>query len=230
MNFNNLHQIKICIVLFSILLIIGIFLTIYSSFITNLYPKIVILLISLILTILCPFIIGELHNEFKVKNEAINELCEKICMVWQKAIENEKKSKDEEYLKKHPEIRAGKKLIFKSWNFDKEVGIVYLLAIYLVNVKWYEHHLFNLPLEYKEQIKNYLNECEKIHFNLLSYEQMDLEYLSKYDYTRFTPEHTQNYMEPFLSFILKECSEENKINLNKILKCRREYDIKHDLN
>ena len=53
MNFNNLHQIKICIVLFSILLIIGIFLTIFFPKLTvekikarHLWPKIIAITIT----------------------------------------------------------------------------------------------------------------------------------------------------------------------------------------
>lgn len=231
MDFKNLYWIKIWEIFFIILTILSVMLSVCSTYIINNFSlKILSNTLGIILTVICPLIIGELHNEYKVKKAAINELCEKIIKVWDKASENDKLSKDKKSLEDNQNIRLGAEMIYDTWNFDKEVGIVYLLTIYFVNVKWYEHNLFNLPNEYKEKIREYLDDSKGIHFNILDYKSTDLEDLSQEDYSRFTPMNTKNFIEPFLTLIQKECSLKNKKKINEIIECRRAYDEKWNLN
>lgn len=77
-----------------------------------------------------------MYNDYTIKKKSINELCFNIFFIWDKSIENEKKSKNKKYLKKN-NVRSYKQFVFNKEQFKKENSIVYLLVIHLNNLKWY---------------------------------------------------------------------------------------------
>lgn len=174
----------------------------------NLINNITLNIISTILTIIVPFILGIHCTKYNSQREAINELSEVIIKLWDNACELEKDAQKDNDGCQIP--------IY----LQKEVSIFYIFAVYFDNLHWYNHELYNLPIDIKEMIKEFCTCYQFIDYNLTNYKIISYIQFkdSCYYPINFEYSNTQFRLKKFFEIVIKNTSEEYSKDLENIKK------------
>lgn len=161
---------------------------------------------STILTIIIPFILGIHCTEYNLQMDAINELSEVIIKLWDDACELEKDAQKD----------YDKCPIY----LQKEVSIFYILGVYFDNLHWYNHELYNLPIDMKEMIKEICNYYKRIDYNLTTYKTISYIRFKESIYypIKFKTSNTQSRLEKFFEIVINNTSREYSKDLENIKK------------
>lgn len=146
---NTLLRLKIFLISLTLIFSVVFILMIYQ-YLLDLSVLNILNIINLFLSILLPFLIGYYYSIYHDQKSAINELSKIVYKLLNDAKTLESISKDEEFFKKNQIMNYD---IYLNENYLKrEISMLYYLGIYFDNVKWYNHHLYNLPINFKKQI------------------------------------------------------------------------------
>ena len=129
---------------------------------------------SLILSIVLPFIIGYYYNIYHNQKSAIEELSKNVIGLLEYANELESLSRDEKFLNEYNVMG----MCYDAPFFRKEISMLYILGIYFNNVKWYEHQMYNLPINFKELISKICKKYLEIDPLMIKYDHISLEIIT----------------------------------------------------
>lgn len=213
-KFDTLYKLKVFVLFLTVCVVIVEVLMI-RQFISNLNGDNLINITGSILSVVLPFYLGYYYWEFRSQKKAINELCEIISESWQHAKEMESKANNKQYLEKN--IIFNLDIIYNNVCLQKEVSLLYILGFYFDNIKWYNHQLYNLPINVKQKI-NWLCKLNiEIDDMILQYSSISLEEFSRrmllpiqYGYYNTCP-----ILKEFFEFIINV--DENCPIINEIL-------------
>ena len=148
-EFDTFHKLKIFVWILGIGVAIAEILVI-RQFLSDLNNTNLINILGSILLIVLPFILGYYYWEYRNQRNAINELCEAISELWDNAKELESKANNKQFLEENEIFNSD--LIYENTCLQKEVSLLYILCFYFDNLKWYNHQLYNLPINFKQKI------------------------------------------------------------------------------
>ena len=202
---NSLKKLKLAIYFEIIIGIISVVILILCN--VNMILNITLNIMSTILTIIIPFICGVHYTRYNSQIEAIDELSEIIINLWGDACELENHALND---------KNDKRPIAQY--LQKEVSIFYILGVFFDNLHWYNHELYNLPIDIKETIKEICIVYPLINSNLTSYKTVS--YLqfkeSCYFPISFTHSNTQYHLKNFLEIVIYNTSEKYSKKLEEI--------------
>lgn len=171
-NFDTLYKLKIFVWILAISVVIVEILMI-RQFFSNLNGNNLINIAESILSIVLPFYLGYYYWEYRNQKKAINELCKIISKLWENAKDIESKANDKQFLEEK-EI-FNRDLIYNNSCLQKEVSMLYILGFYFDNIKWYNHQLYYLPVNFKQKISWLCKENLKIDGGILNYTSISFE-------------------------------------------------------
>lgn len=101
----------------------------------------------------------------------------------------------------------------------KEISMLYILGIYFDNVKWYEHQMYNLPIDFKECINEICKKYLKIDPLMKKYTFISLELITgvlpPYHYTYH---NTNSLLKEFFELLISNSKNSYKSSFEDILK------------
>lgn len=170
---------------------------------------------SVILSIVLPFVIGYYFNVYHDQKSAIDELSKTVLNLWEEAKELESLSKDDEFFKMYHIMD----MCYDASYFRKEISMLYILGIYFDNVKWYEHQMYNLPIDFKECINEICKKYLKIDPLMKKYTFISLELITgvlpPYHYTYH---NTNSLLKEFFELLISNSKNSYKSSFEDILK------------
>lgn len=179
MNFklNTIRRYKI------FLWILGISLAIVEMFmvrqyLSNLNTINLINIVGSVLSIVLPFLFGYYYNEYHNQKMAINELSKIIIELWDDAKEMESKANNQKYFEENEIFNY--KVFLGATCLQKEVSLLYILGFYFYNIKWYNHQLYNLPINFKQEISKICEVNLKIDDTLQRYSNISIEEFARH--------------------------------------------------
>ena len=177
-NFDSLHKLKIfvwslvvCVIIVEICMI--------RQFFSDLSDNNLINIVGSVLSIVLPFYLGYYYWEFRNQKNAIKELCDVIYELWESAKDMESKANNKIFLDKYFPYHSV--LIYKKEFLQKEVSLLYSLGFYFDNVKWYHNQLYNLPIDFKQKIRELCKINLEIDDTILQYNSISIEEFSRRD-------------------------------------------------
>ena len=198
---NTLLRLKIFLIGLTLIFIV-VFILMTYQYLLNLSPVNVLNIINLFLSILLPFLIGYYYNIYHDQKSAIKELSKIVYKLLNDAKTLESITKDEEFFKKNQIVNYD--LYFNVNYFKREISMLYYLGIYFDNVKWYEHHMYNLPINFKKQInaicETYL-EIDPL-MGRYSYVSIDVFIDSMYAPYHYTYHNTNEIQKEFFNLLI----------------------------
>ena len=171
---------------------------------------------ELLLSIVLPFVIGYYYNIYHDQKSAIDELSKIVLTLWEDAKELESKAFDENYFKN--EI-INSDIHKKAKCYQKEVSMLYILGIHFNNIKWYDHQMYKLPIDFEEQIQEICNAYLNIDplMNRFTYVSLDNFIDSYYVPYHYTYHNTNNHLKKFFKLLVVNSSKKYKSRLNEII-------------
>ncbi|WP_296851862.1 hypothetical protein [uncultured Methanobrevibacter sp.] len=214
-EFDTFHKLKIFVWILGIGVAIAEILVI-RQFLSDLNNTNLINILGSILLIVLPFILGYYYWEYRNQRNAINELCEAISELWDDAKEFESKANNKQFLEENEIFNSD--LIYKNNCLQKEVSLLYILGFYFDNLKWYNHQLYNLPINFKQKIrwlcKSNLEFGDIIlRYNSISFEEFSRSGLLPIQYGYY---NTNPILKEFFEFLISNVDGNYSI-LNEIL-------------
>lgn len=198
---NTLLRLKIFLISLTLISIV-VFIGMIYQYLLNLSTSNVLNIINLFLSIVLPFIIGYYYSIYHDQKSAINELSEVIFELLNDAKNLESITKDEEFFKKNQIFNYN--IYYNENYFKREISMLYYLGIYFDNVKWYNHHMYNLPINFKKQInaicKTYL-EIDPL-MEKYSYVSIDVFIDSMYVPYHYTYHNTNDILKEFFNLLI----------------------------
>lgn len=198
---DNQYKLKIFLILLFITIVIVEFLMIrqYLSDFTNAN---LINIVGSILSIVLPFLFGYYYSIYHNQKNAIYELCKIIEELWDDAKEIESKANNKQFLEEN--CRFNSDIIYNNRCLQKEVSLLYILGFYFYNLKWYHHQLYNLPINFKQKIRELCDENLKIgdcilEYNTISVEEFSLRGLLPIQYGYY---NTNFILKDFFEFLI----------------------------
>ena len=225
---DSIYKLKIFIIFLSIFLVI-IVLLMCLPYLLNLSVLNSLNVITTILSIVLPFIIGYYYSIYVTQKSAINELSKKILKLWSDACHLEYISTDDNFFQNAEFINSD--IFHNAKCFKKEISILYILGVYFDNIKWYEHQMYYLPDNFKVKIdiicKTYVE---------IDYLMSEFTSTSFYDFVQkihvpvqYNYKNTQNALLTFFEFIIdnsdKNFKKDFEIIYNEIKKHEITYII-----
>lgn len=144
-----------------------------NQYLTNLSAINLLNILGVILSLVLPLLFGYYYNEYHNQKTAINELYKIIIELWENAKEMESKANNENYFKKNEIFNY--EVFFEAKCLQKEVSILYILGFYFNNVKWYNHQLYNLPINFKQKISELCKTNLEIDDTIVKYSTISIE-------------------------------------------------------
>ena len=148
---NTIKKLKIFLIILTLLLIF-VFILMIRQYLLNLSMNNILNIGELLLSIVLPFIIGYYYNIYQNQKSAIEELAEAVFNLLIDAKTLEYITHNKSFFENNEIINSD--IYFKENYFKKEISMLYHLGIYFDNIKWYNHQMYNLPINFKEQISN----------------------------------------------------------------------------
>lgn len=212
---NTILKLKLFLITMTVILA-GVIILMSMQYLSH--PSIITILniVELLLSIILPFVIGYFYNIYHEQKSAVDELSKIVLTLWQEAKELESKAFDEEYFKNKT---TNSDIHKKSKCYQKEVSMLYILGIYFDNIKWYEHQMYKLPINFKEQIQEICNAYLNIDplMNRYTYVSLDFFIDSYYVPYHYTYHNTNEPLKKFFKLLLVNSSKKYKSSLNEII-------------
>ena len=211
LKINTIQKLKIFLWILAILLALSVLFTIWQYLsIPNIFY-----VSGVISSIILPFIIGYYYNVYHDQKNAINELYDIIKNLWADAKEIEAKANDKNYFIENEVFNC--QVFYEAQCLQKEVSLLYILGFYFDTVRWYNHQLYNLPINFKDKISwlckiNLMIDNEILNYDCISLEEFIRHQLLpiQYGYCITVP-----VLKNFFDFLI--LNSDNKTEYNEIL-------------
>jgi len=225
---DSIYKLKMLIVFLLILLVIVVILM-CLPYLLNLSVLNSLNVVTTILSIVLPFIIGYYYSIYVTQKSAINELSKKILKLWSDACHLEYISTDDNFFQNAEFINSD--IFHNARCFKKEISILYILGVYFNNIKWYEHQMYYLPDNFKVQIDIICKTYVEIDYLMLEFTSTSFyDFVQKiYIPMQYNHKNTQNVLLNFFEFIIsnsdKNFKKDFEIIYNEIKKHEITYSI-----
>lgn len=212
LKINTIQKLKIFLWILIILLAVSVLFTIWQYLsIPNIFY-----VLGVISSIILPFIIGYYYNVYHDQKNAINELHDIIMNLWANAKEIEAKANDKNYFIQNEVFNC--QVFYKATCLQKEISLLYILGFYFDTVRWYNHQLYKLPMNFKDKINwlckiNLMIDNEILNYNCISLEEFIRHQLLPIQYGYWI---TVPVLKNFFEFLI--LNSDNKTEYNEILK------------
>lgn len=233
LKINSLSKLRYFLWTLSIWLVFAVFFTIWQSLL-NLDIFTAFYVIGVIFSVVLPFVIGYYYNVYHDQKIAINELCKTVLELWEDAKELEDRSKDKKFFEENEVINMD--VFYQAPCLEKEVSMLYILGFYFDNVKWYDHQLYKLPIDFKQKISELCKINLEIDGNILQYDCISMDefirrMLLPIQYAHY---NTNPILKEFFEFLISNSdshvedlkgilAELNKVEFEKFIVDGKEY-------